>query len=368
MVINKLVDPGEVYVIGQYELGTNNPTGLYKIGIVQNERSTYHRLPEHQTGNPNRLFISECIPAEASYLVEQQMHRKWNSKRVSQEWFDLSAPGDYAQVVADIHAMEGQFGPQISQLRNVYYLAPTVGNNTTLSSTDLTLAQQLRDQAFDLLDQMARLKYKFSTLECQIKLTNGQDACVDSVSTVKITNPFTEFSKSKLPSALRQAYMNKPRKRLQDFRYIYTQTGSEIDSLKLDSAFWKNRYPTEFALFSAEKTAWKAMEPGISIASVNRVVQPRTSALETMHEEYVDAIIAYGDLKLQKEGLEIQTKILCNHYQGIEDVCSWKRKEQSDEFNLPAFKVLEPAAYADPAHQVPKGDTAKPEVIKFKTW
>jgi hypothetical protein len=30
--------------------------------------------------------------------------------------------------------------------------------------------------------------------------------------------------------------------------------------------------------------------------------------------------------------------------------------------------VLEPAAYADPAHQVPKGDTAKPEVIKFKTW
>ena len=368
MVINKLVDPGEVYVIGQYELGTNNPTGLYKIGIVQNERSTYHRLPEHQTGNPNRLFISEFIPAEASYLVEQQMHRKWNSKRVSQEWFDLSAPGDYAQVVADIHAMEGQFGPQITQLRDVYYLAPTVGNNTTLSATDLRLAQQLRDQAFDLLDQMARLKYKFSTLECQIKLTNGQDACVDSMSTVKITNPFTEFSKSKLPSALRQAYMNKPRKRSQDFRYIYTQTGSEIDSLKIDSAFWKNRYPAEFTHFNAAKTAWKAMEPSITIASVNRVVQPRTSALETMHAEYVDAIIAYGDLKLQKEGLEIQTKILCNRYQGIEDVCSWERKEQSVEFNLPAFKVLEPAAYADPAHQVPKGDTAKPEVIKFKTW
>ena len=134
MAINKLVDPGEVYVIGQYEFGTNNPTGLYKIGIVQNERSTYQRLPEHQTGNPNRLFIAEHIPSEASYLVEQQMHRKWNSKRVSQEWFDLSAPGDYAQVVADIHSMEGQFGPQIAQLRNVYYQAPITGNNSTLSA------------------------------------------------------------------------------------------------------------------------------------------------------------------------------------------------------------------------------------------
>ena len=368
MAINKLVDPGEVYVIGQYELGTNNPTGFYKIGIVQNERSTYQRLPEHQTGNPNRLFIAECIPSEASYLVEQQMHRKWSSKRVSQEWFDLSAPGDYAQVVADIHSMEGQFGPQIAQLRNVYYQAPITGNNSSLSAADVTLAEQLRDQAFDLLDKMAQLKYKFSTLECQIKSTNGQNACVDSVSTVKITNPFTEFSKSMLPAALRQTYMNKPRKRKQDFRYIYTQSSSEIDSLKLESAFWKNRHPTEFALWETEKAAWKAIEPGITIASVNSVVQPRTSNLETMHAQYVDAIIAYGDLKLQKEVLEIQTKILCNQYEGIENVCSWKRKEQSDEFNLPAFKVLEPAAYADSANQVPRGDTAKPEVIKFKTW
>lgn len=110
MAINKLVDHGEVYVIGQYEIGTSNPTSLYKIGIVQNDRSTESRVDEHQTGNPNRLFIAAKIPSEASYMVEQQMHKTWNSVRVGQEWFNLSNATDLAKVTGEIHALEALYG------------------------------------------------------------------------------------------------------------------------------------------------------------------------------------------------------------------------------------------------------------------
>ena len=37
---NKLVDAGEVYLVGQYELGTSTPTTLYKIGMAQNDSTT----------------------------------------------------------------------------------------------------------------------------------------------------------------------------------------------------------------------------------------------------------------------------------------------------------------------------------------
>ena len=72
MPINKLVDAGEVYVIGEYNPGTSTPTGRYKIGMTQNDRSTYDRIIEHQTGNPNRLFIHGFVwPVKRRTLLKK---------------------------------------------------------------------------------------------------------------------------------------------------------------------------------------------------------------------------------------------------------------------------------------------------------
>ena len=136
MSIHKLVDPGQVYIIGQYEVGTTNPTPFYKIGIVQNDRSSEARVNEHQTGNPNRLFIAKKIKCESSYMVEQQMHRKWNGVRIGKEWFNLANPSDLATVEQDINNFDAQYGPKIVQLRPIYYATPTPGDNSTLSPAD----------------------------------------------------------------------------------------------------------------------------------------------------------------------------------------------------------------------------------------
>ena len=97
---NKLIDPGEIYIVGQYELGTSTPTSYYKIGMAQNDSTTVGRVKDHQTGNPNRIFIEAIFPCQAVYLVERLMHQKWKDERVSQEWFEFDA-ADLAQAKLD---------------------------------------------------------------------------------------------------------------------------------------------------------------------------------------------------------------------------------------------------------------------------
>ena len=154
MSINKLVDSGQVYIIGQYEVGTTKPTSYYKIGIVQNDRSSEARVNEHQTGNPNRLFIAKKIECEASYMVEQQMHRKWNGVRVGKEWFNLANSNDLVTVEQDINNFESQYGPKIVQLRPIYYTTPSLGSNPTLSLADQTRAEHISVDDFILTEKL----------------------------------------------------------------------------------------------------------------------------------------------------------------------------------------------------------------------
>lgn len=368
MAINKLVDPGEVYVIGQYAIGTSNPTSLYKIGIVQNDRSTESRVDEHQTGNPNRLFIAAKIPSEASYMVEQQMHKTWNSVRVGQEWFNLSNAADLAKVTAEVHALEAQYGPQILQLRSIYYTTPTPGENTTLTPAERTKAEHIRDEAFELTEQMALLKYRIDTYGFQLQIPNGLRPSMDSITSCSIRPSKTEFKDSKLPAALKAAFMTKPRKNKDDFRFNFVGITASIDDLKLDAAHWKNKYPTEYQTWAAEKEAWKVMKATITPLTVNHSILNRTPAAEALHQHYTDARNEFNRLSAMREVLQMECQLLCGDYEKIDAVCTWKRATQTNAFNLPEFKVHHPAEFADPAHQSTSAEGVAFKVNPYKTY
>ena len=368
MSIHKLVDPGQVYIIGQYEVGTTNPTPFYKIGIVQNERSSEARVNEHQTGNPNRLFIAKKIKCEASYMVEQQMHRKWNGVRIGKEWFNLANPSDLATVEQDIKNFDAQYGPKIVQLRPIYYPTPTPGDNSTLSPADRTRAEQIRDDAFLLTERLGLYKYLYSTYEYQLKLANGTQPIMDSVTTATYRPPETKFSTSKLPAKLKAQFMNKPRKNKDDFRFNFVGVTANIDSLKLDDPHWKNKYAAEFATWSTEKAAWAAMDSTIVHASTNYSIRPRTSSDEQLHKKFLDAKDMFELLRVELEVLKLECKILCGSYEKIDDVCTWKRSSQSKEFNLKEFQLKCPAEYADPAHYSTSKEKVSVKVVPYKTY
>ena len=368
MGIHKLVDPGEVYVIGEYQPGTNTPTGRYKIGMTQNDRTTYDRIVEHQTGNPNRLFIHGFVACEASYLVEKLMHNQWNGNRIGQEWFTLSPP-EVIQVMADINTFEAQHGPRIVLVRPVYYAPPIIGDHPGLTATEISQAVSWRDQAYDLCKDMAELKYEYETLKFQLLNMNSTNAVVDSVSKVKITMPFPEFSPSQLPAPIKTQYTTLAQPRKNDFRFLFNGVTAKVCDIKLNSAHWVNTHSGHHATWESEKDTWdNTVSPTITIGSVNTASQVRTTTHETLHEAYVDKLREYDEKKTEKELIELELRIMCGNYQGIANVCRWMRATQNPKFNKPEFKILEPAMFVDPLYQVIKGNTARPSIIKFKAW
>ena len=368
MPINKLVDAGEVYVIGEYHPGTNTPTGRYKIGMTQNDRSTYDRIIEHQTGNPNRLFIHGIVWCEASYLVEKMMHNQWNANRIGQEWFTLT-PAELVQVMADIAAFEAQHSPNITAIRQYYYATPNPGDHPGLTAAQMTRAQTLRDDAYDVCRDMAELKFEYEALKYDLLVMSGVNAVVDSVTKIKINPPTTEFSPSLLPAPVKAQYTTLTQKPKDDFRFVFTQTAAEVCNISLASPHWKNSFSTLDTALQTVKANWtNTVQPTITIATANTNSQPRTPLHETLHEAYVDKLREYEEKKTQKEIIELELRILCANYEGIANVCRWRRVTPNPKFNKPEFKILEPAMYVDPAYQAPKGNTAIPSVIKFKAW
>lgn len=61
---------------------------LYKIGYTR--RSVEKRVKEFKTGNASNLEILEIFQSEWGTKVEALLHKKFNSKRINGEWFDLS--------------------------------------------------------------------------------------------------------------------------------------------------------------------------------------------------------------------------------------------------------------------------------------
>lgn len=76
---------GSVYLIRQTDLDGNE---LFKIGITKNDIEV--RLSCLQTGSPHKLDLQGLYKSEFYNKIEKWMHRKYTSKRLEGEWFDLT--------------------------------------------------------------------------------------------------------------------------------------------------------------------------------------------------------------------------------------------------------------------------------------
>ena len=186
---------------------------------------------------PIDFSLQKKIECEASYMVEQQLHRMWNGVRIGKEWFNLSKPTDCLMLrrTSSIWSQNMvQVWPNFAQ-----FISPHLpsGENTSLTAADRTRSEQIRDDAFKIVEQMGLLKYKFSTYECQIKLANGTQPSMDSISMAVDRPESSTFKDTKLPKALRKQFMNKPRKNKDDFRFNFVGVKADIGGISLNDRF-----------------------------------------------------------------------------------------------------------------------------------
>ena len=75
---------GYIYLIGEYE-----NSNLYKIGVTKYS-NIGKRINELQTGNSNEMYLKASFKSKYPYKLEKMLHRRFNSTRVMNEWFNLT--------------------------------------------------------------------------------------------------------------------------------------------------------------------------------------------------------------------------------------------------------------------------------------
>ena len=73
---------GYVYLIGDW--GKEN---LYKIGVTKG--TIERRIKMLQTGNSSELYIVNYYQTDHPFFTEKQLHLRFGSKKVLNEWFEL---------------------------------------------------------------------------------------------------------------------------------------------------------------------------------------------------------------------------------------------------------------------------------------
>lgn len=61
----------------------------FKIGVTK--RDVNERLKEIQTCTAGDVFVCQTFESENPYKLESILHRKYSSKRLTNEWFDLDS-------------------------------------------------------------------------------------------------------------------------------------------------------------------------------------------------------------------------------------------------------------------------------------
>lgn len=74
---------GFVYLIADLEKDY-----VYKIGVTKN--IIEERKNELQTGNSSDLHICNFYETKYPYKIEAMLHRKYESKKIKNEWFELT--------------------------------------------------------------------------------------------------------------------------------------------------------------------------------------------------------------------------------------------------------------------------------------
>lgn len=85
---NAILEPSKDEKGFVYLLGDSEKPGIYKIGVTRG--SITRRIKKLQTGNSGEIFICKYFRTDHPFYIEKQLHSKYKSSNVMNEWFELS--------------------------------------------------------------------------------------------------------------------------------------------------------------------------------------------------------------------------------------------------------------------------------------
>jgi len=333
------LDQGHVYILNDID-DITGPSDYYKIGMVSKDRSVKDRIEkDHQTGNPRLVVDKHSFYSEAPFFVERHLHKHFAEFRVRREWFRLT-DAQLEEVKKEAARYDNVIGPMVGGVR-AFAKSPSNGNVIKLEAKDKVRIELLHSEMKELRYQIYEIDYKTNTIKEFLKLeTAKHKGGIDGITKVTVKGGGAPSFKATIfrdsspaNKAIYDSFCTK-KSIAGSFRTEDLDTkAKKFPKLHLAEKEAKDKY-------SADKATNDNLLDGVIT---------RTKTLEDKHKEYIELIMQKEDVNVEIILRELEIKKLCGDNDGIEGICTWKRKE-SFTFDATAFKNQHPEIVNDPQY------------------
>ncbi len=315
---------GELYFVREIDPQTKKYTKFVKIGLVHEKegRDSLSRLSEHQTGNPRVLFLPKAnyFMCPAINRVESMMHKVFARNRVSGEWFEFASE---REVVSAIRKAK-ELAAEVEYLMPIFAKAEKLGKS---QDNGRTISANLN--AKKLIQAISVARAKRENLEEISKLisTKLKSAIAEGMNVEGAAKEISVNRKGKFQlELLKQRDPKTYKKYLVSTQTLSSRFTPKVTKLKIQDLDVNFRRIVE----QLNKKVAKAGNDDFRLLNEVHLIVTDELAVAEWDEEF-----AVAELKIE-----------CGRNEGIEGVCTWKRKlVEKESFDVKTFKLENPAKY-----------------------
>ena len=294
---------GDLYFINEVNVLTGAESDFYKIGLVKDSRQgdAANRLDEHQTGNPRRLVIVECIESPAISDLEKSVHNRFATRRILGEWFVLS-PEELAAVVTVARNLSTELSAHSERLMFAAELAKTESTEDIREPNDEALEWFRRAKGAKELEKRTKALKQRSDNYFKAMIDNGVDANLVAGWT---TGTKTSFDKEKFAEAHPELFNEYQKEETRISHRFLLKTNVDVEVPDLDESF------IEFE--------------GRHSDFLDKVSDD-SDFLEEVHLAHLELLGFQAQAKWGWEIAEANLKSLCGLATAIDGIAAWGRK------------------------------------------
>lgn len=318
---------GDLYFINEQDVRNGSRSSYYKIGIVRDSkgRDSKDRLLEHQTGNPRKLCIVETLTMPAVEAIETNLHYLFARNRVLGEWMDFT-PAELQKAIQTAKNLKLEMEANLPDFEAADRLKDVISTGSKLASTEKAA------NWYAVINNFKEII----------------DACNEA------ENGYRDY----LTGAIEEGVD------VSGLVTVQTRTGAK----KFDEKLFAEKYPEIYARFTSESKStsgsfliasakdWNSDVSTIGteqidvISNFSAQIATADFSLDTgfaLHEQHLALLEVLKYAEWQSDLAKVKLKVLTGESDGIEGICTWKRKEKiSISLDKAALKQNHPEEYA----------------------
>lgn len=330
MAIN--LKPGIVYFLRERDFSSGQLTQYCKIGLVSGNKQTEDRIRELQTGNPREIEEESSVQAAAVTRLETYLHYRFAPWRVHGEWFMFTSD-QLHRAIKEAKSRSKDIERVSEALDEVQRLKNKPPNKSARSADPHEQATHAK--LIDITSELNRLTAEQKIIEFQLRSSMGTARGLKGVVSVEFKTPKPDFDEGSFSEDHRELFN----------QFLVSPEPKVTGSFLLSGKPAKKDLPKKLAERHAKLAK---LVPDLNHPDdVSADPAARDELAEQLHEKYLENLRELSQLEFDADLLEVELKVACIEHEGIEGVCTWKRKltKSNPKFDQKSFKEACPELY-----------------------